>query len=178
MKYKLIGLLLGIGLLSSPIISEASDVFTDIEEGSWYYNPIKLLKEKGIINGFDSGEFKPDENISREEVAAMAYRLYTSDLDNISIEKPFTSYEDVDENSWAIEYIEYLTQNGILSGYGENLFFPGKNISREETAVIFDRILKKKGLCIKKDKNLFKDDEEIASWSRDSVYRLKFSNYI
>lgn len=90
------------------------------------------------IIGYPEGNVKPQNNITREEVATIFYRLLKDDSRN----KFFTSesdFHDVDKNRWSSKAIATLTKADILAGYPNKTFDPTKPISRAEFAVIVSR---------------------------------------
>ena len=73
LKILLITLLL---LFSTVTVTLGKQVFfTDVKENAWYYKDVKSLHDKGIINGYSDGTFRPNENVTRAEVSKMINSL-------------------------------------------------------------------------------------------------------
>ena len=77
--------------------------YPDVDESYWAYPQINLLTEKGVIVGYPDGTFKPDENVTRAEFAAMAIRALGQEHTKVVQPVHFT---DIDENHWAYSDIQ------------------------------------------------------------------------
>ncbi|HEY8345548.1 MAG TPA: S-layer homology domain-containing protein [Bacillota bacterium] len=118
-------------LLFSPSVQAMP---TDIE-GHWAENTIRSLVQLEIINGYPDGTFRPDQSITRAELAkilAVAYELTGSETNG------FTDIED----HWAKEYITALAANKIISGYPDGTFQPERPVTRAEMVTMLTRLLK------------------------------------
>ncbi|MFC7062448.1 S-layer homology domain-containing protein [Halobacillus seohaensis] len=102
----------------------------------WAEGYINAAAEAGIIEGDGNGSFRPDDSISREEIAAILSRSF-----GLSVEKGEATFTDVSTDSWAYENIEAMVAHSITTGYDENNFAPKKNASRTEFAVFVYRAL-------------------------------------
>ena len=123
-------------LLINPSKNDAATgSFTDVPSGSWYARQVNYLAQAGILDGYKDGSFKPNQNITRAEFAAIASRFdhYGGDMDN-----PFV---DVTSNHWAYESILSAYSMGWVNGYTDGEFRPQTNITRGEVVVIVNRIL-------------------------------------
>jgi hypothetical protein len=90
------------------------------------------------INGYPDGMVKPENNISREEVAAIFYRLM-DDATRSDYMKSTSSYKDVAATRWSSKNIATMENAGIITGYPEGTFKPGRSITRAEFAAIASR---------------------------------------
>ena len=141
--------------------------FIDINPNTWYYHSIKHCYEWGIINGKTTNEYKPEDAISRAEVAAICVRVCdfiiaklmlalefcnkknvsTSTLTQvINLELPNYSditQKDVNGNeNWYFNYVNKAYQFDIMQGVDDNLFEPNRNVNRAEIATILNRLTK------------------------------------
>ena len=105
--------------------------FDDVDTDSWYYEGVMTMSEYGVITGYPNGKFLPMNEVSREEFAVMmvrALKLGKSGSDS--------SFEDVEDDYWAVPYIEsakeYLTGYKTSSGIS---FKPKYDAVREDMAV-------------------------------------------
>jgi spore germination protein YaaH len=85
-----------------------------------------------IIKGYDNGTMQPDRTISREEFTAMLVRAIGLPTNDEFRE----SYTDVTEKNWSHKYIAAAKENGLLSVFSGYYFYPYRDITREEMAVI------------------------------------------
>ncbi len=81
---------------------------------------------------------KPENNISREEVAAIFYRLM-DDATRSDYMKSTSSYKDVAATRWSSKNIATMENAGIITGYPDGTFKPGRSITRAEFAAIASR---------------------------------------
>ncbi len=112
-------------------VSAAS--FTDVKDGSDVHEAVTVLNKLGVINGYDDGTFKPDNNVTRAEFTAMLLRTRgLGTAGSMSLENP--PFPDVvsSDVSWAIGNIRTARDMGIINGYDDGTFKPNNNVSYEE----------------------------------------------
>jgi len=110
--------------------------FTDTKE-HWAENDIKLVYNAGLIRGYPDRTFRPNEKISRAELATILYNAL--ELEDSST--PDNNYfEDVPSYSWSYNEINTLTNLGIIKGTSSSTFSPKENLSRAEMAILLDKI--------------------------------------
>lgn len=124
--------------------TSASSAFSDVPKGSYYEKAVAWGAENKIINGFSDKDFKPDELVSREQMAVFLYRYaeYKGMDINLSEEINFSDYDKVSD--FAKDAILWCVKNEIISGTEENLLKPYNTATRAETATILDRFLNAK----------------------------------
>lgn len=109
-------------------------VYSDIT-GHWAEDAILFCYEQGWMVGGSSGKFRPDSGLTRAEMAIILVRL--CDLEE---GVPGTPFKDT-ANHWAGNYIAIARNYGLVHGKGNDYYGPDDLITREEMAVILDRIL-------------------------------------
>ena len=87
------------------------------------------------VSGYEDGTVRPNNNITREEVASIFYRLLT-DTSRAIYETDTNDFSDVAGDRWSNRAISTLTNAGIISGYPDGTFRPGQTITRAEFAAI------------------------------------------
>ena len=87
-------------------------------------------EHKAYIFGYEDGTFRPDNNMSRAEAAAIFARLISEQKGEKISGK--SNFNDVSKNEWYSDYIGYLSKYGIIKGYSDNTFRPNDNVSRAE----------------------------------------------
>jgi hypothetical protein len=110
--------------------------FNDMTTEDWWYNAANWAYENGILTGYgDTGIFGGSDNVTREQVATVLYRLAGEpELENTSIDFP-----DADNVSdYAKEAVAWCTQNGIITGNCGNIL-PGDEATRAEIATMILR---------------------------------------
>lgn len=83
------------------------------------------------IIGYPDGSVRPENNVTREEVATIFYRLLTEESREKMLAKT-NAMHDVDDDRWSNEAISTLTNGGYITGYDDNSFKPGNAITRAE----------------------------------------------
>ncbi len=112
--------------------------FTDVS--GWSAPYIALAANEGVVSGVGDGIFNPKGNISREQAATIIARAINKDGE---YEKSKTDFADNSSiSSWAKEGVAFLSDNGIVSGRGNNMFCPADNMTRAEAAVIIYNSMK------------------------------------
>ena len=90
------------------------------------------------IVGYGNGEVRPQNNITRAEVATIFFRLLTDDVRDANL-KRINSYTDVASNAWYNTAVSTLSSMGIIAGYPDGTFRPNANITRAEFVAIAAR---------------------------------------
>ena len=110
--------------------------FTDVKAGAWYNNSIATLEKAGVIvDTAKGGAFRPNEAITRAELAAM--------LAQFSDAKPVkgVKFSDVSAEHWAYEAIAIAAKMGWIEGYPDGTFRPDATITRAEMMTLVNRAL-------------------------------------
>ena len=114
------------------------------------YSPVTFVNRKAaelnrtdhfaFLVGYTDGTFGPERNMTRAEVTTMFARLLT---EQIEADKTYSNtFSDVPKGYWAANYIGYVQQFGIISGYADGSFRPNAPVTRAEFAVIASRFEK------------------------------------
>ncbi|MDO4168093.1 MAG: S-layer homology domain-containing protein, partial [Eubacteriales bacterium] len=125
----------------SPAVS-GNMPFTDVPSGKWYYAAILWANQNGVIAGMGDGTFAPNDNITRQEYAAILYRYENSPAVSGSLD--FTDANTV--SSWAKNAMLWANQNGIINGTVDNgvtKLDPKGTATRAQSAVILMGYLEK-----------------------------------
>ncbi len=111
-------------------------VFDDVTAKDWYYTYVSAAADNKVLSVEDYGkEFKGDEKITREEVAALIIKAT-----GVETGKYATPYADTDDKNIVALYTICLMQ-GSLDGKGNRYFYPESNITRAEVSAVFTRLL-------------------------------------
>ena len=118
--------------------------FTDVAENDWFYAAVQWASGEGIVNGYEDGSFKPDQAVTREELAVMLYRYAKSIGEEADPEYTIpATYTDVaDIGDWALEAMSWCVQNGIINGRTATTIEPGATAERCEVAAMLTRYLR------------------------------------
>ncbi|MBR1843021.1 MAG: S-layer homology domain-containing protein, partial [Oscillospiraceae bacterium] len=115
--------------------------YSDVASGAWYADAIRWATEKGIVTGYGDGKFGPDDNITREQLAAIIYRYAQSKGQGFTGAWMFNlDYEDASSVSdWASEAMHWMVMKGIIKGQTDKTLAPKSNASRAEIATMIMR---------------------------------------
>ncbi|MCD1260931.1 S-layer homology domain-containing protein, partial [Paenibacillus athensensis] len=113
--------------------------FADVEH-HWSRDVVDEMGARMVINGVDDEHFAPDQAITRAEFTAVMVRAL-----GLREAHKTLSYSDVSEGDWYYTAIAIAQEYGLIQGYSESEFGPGKLISRQEAMVIIQRALKLAG---------------------------------
>ena len=122
---KIIGLVLSIGLILSSIISVGA--YTDVTETDSNYIAIETLTKIGIFDGYTDGSFKPEQTVTKAEMA----KLICSMTGNKNVGASITKFSDVPASYWASGYIANATGTAI-NGKPDGTFDPEAPVKYEE----------------------------------------------
>ena len=92
------------------------------------------------IVGYGNGKVRPQNNITRAEVATIFFRLLTDDVRDENLTKT-NRYHDVAATSWYNTAVSTLSSMGIITGYPDGTFRPNAAITRAETMTLVNRVL-------------------------------------
>lgn len=108
--------------------------FSDVKSGAWYAGPVTWGADKKIVDGYPDGTFKPDDNITRQDLVVMLYRYAGSP--SVSGDK-ISSFSDAGKvSSYAKNAMEWAVESGIISGYPDGTIKPFGITNRAELAKI------------------------------------------
>lgn len=157
------------------IKTEKNRGFKDVPREHWAYESIAELTEKGIVNGMDDVTFNPEGTVTREQYLSMLVRALGFTDENASAE-----FSDVEKDSWYFDAVSVAQSLGICSGYEDGSFGIGKEITREEMAVMAYRsaLLAKLGIETTDEKTTWKDSGEISHFAYDAVAALNNAGII
>ena len=142
-KIKSISAVLALSVATAfvPVMQGASAAeFTDITADSKYFETVNRLGELGIINGYEDGSFRPENNVTRAEFSKIIVSMMNKTTEAKST-PPSSAFDDVNKVQWCIPYVNYLTANGVIKGYADATFRPSNIITYAEAVTIICRVL-------------------------------------
>ncbi|WP_052158824.1 S-layer homology domain-containing protein [Halobacillus sp. BBL2006] len=104
--------------------------FKDVSNGSHYSNAIAVANEKGLVEGYPDGTFKPSAPITRAEAAVIIDNAYGVERADDSVD-----FSDITSLDWAKGSVLDLSSQHIINGYPDGLFKPNQSINRAEFSV-------------------------------------------
>lgn len=143
-----------------------SNPFSDVAEGAWYYDAVRYAYENKLMQGTGAETFAPDTSLSR---AMMVQVLYQLEEQPAYSDAP--SMLDVKAEDWYANAMYWSAANGIINGYGDGIYAPEDNITREQMAVILDQYCDYKDITLPATRSAvsFADSDVISDWALDAV---------
>ena len=114
--------------------------FTDVSSNAYYNTAISWAAENGIVKGYDSKTFRPNANVTREQLAAILYRyaeymnLSTRGASNLT---KFDDYYTI--GTWARDSLAWANYHGLINGVDSYHIDPKGNTTRAQLAAILHR---------------------------------------
>ncbi len=142
-------------------------IFSDTSPNAWYSDHVDYAYEHNIFTGVTANEFKPNQALTRGQMATVLYRIAGSP--EVSTECPFT---DVKSGRYYYNAILWAAENGIVTGYTDQTFRPDNQITREQIATILYRYTQYTGVEIVGDPTLlatFPDAYLVSNYAKPSL---------
>jgi len=133
-------------LLSLAPVSSAIAGFEDVPKTAWYYGWVQTGIQLGFVQGGSATRFAPAQEVSRQEAAALLARALNqteaSSSDGTDFyTKTFADGQQI--SSWAVPFVSRLVQIEFMKGDEHGNFRPQSAITRQEAAVLLDRVLQR-----------------------------------
>ena len=136
---KLLAMVLALVMTLSLAVS-ANAAFKDAKDvDETFAEAVDVLNGLGVFKGYEDGSFNPKGDITRAEVAAIVYRIYTSDVKDTYVKnyETYNKFSDMAGAGWAKGYIGYCANAALVKGYPNGTFVPsGKVTGYEVLAMI------------------------------------------
>ena len=138
---KLLAMVLALVMTLSLAVS-ASAVKADEKINEDYAEAVAVLNGMGVFKGYEDGSFKPENKITRAEVATIIYRIYTKDVaknDKSGLYASYNKFSDMAGAGWAAGYIGYCANAELVKGYPDGTFKPSGNVTGYEVLAMILR---------------------------------------
>ena len=139
---KLLAMVLALVMTLSLAVS--ANAFTDDKSiGDDYAEAVAVLNGMGVFKGYEDGSFKPQGDITRAEVAAIVYRVYTADVKDAkaSMYATYNKFSDMSGAGWAQGYIGYCANAELVKGYPDGTFKPSGKVTGYEVLAMILRAI-------------------------------------
>lgn len=125
-------------LENQPSTSAAS--FTDVASGAYYANAVAWANANGIVSGYGSGKFGPNDKVTREQLAAILYRYAQYKKYDVSGANSLDGYADAQSvSSYAVPALQWANAAGVVTGKSGSKLDPKGNAVRAEVAAMLMR---------------------------------------
>ncbi|MGN1001182.1 MAG: choice-of-anchor I family protein [Oscillospiraceae bacterium] len=143
-----------------------SSPYPDVAEEDWYYDAVRYVTEKGLMNGMDDGSFAPTATLNRAMLVTILFRL-----EGEPSAAGAAAFDDVTGDAWYADAVAWASASGLVNGYGDGSFGPLEPITREQMAAILFRYAQHKGYELRSSGSLagFTDGAATSSWAEAAV---------
>lgn len=119
-----------------------SNAFSDVAEGLWYSDAVLWAARNGIVTGYTNGEFGVNDNITREQMAAILYRYAQYKGYDVTDRDDLSGYADAPAiSAYAVEALSWANAEGLVNGRTADTLAPAGTATRAEVAAIFHRFV-------------------------------------
>lgn len=125
---KVIALVCAFALMLTTVAFGAT--YSDVAEDSAYYEAVETLNKLDIVTGYEDGTYKPEDGVTRAEMAALIARI--QGYGETAKGSANTGFTDVPASHWASGYIANAAGMGIINGYGDGTFGPEDPVLYEQ----------------------------------------------
>ena len=116
--------------------------FTDVPNGQWYTDAVNWAAANDLVNGYGNSTFGPEDDITREQMAAILYRYAQFKGYDHAVQGDLSCFTDGGQTSdWARDAVVWAVDKGLLTGKGGGLLDPKGTATRAEVAAILMRFV-------------------------------------
>ena len=124
------------------VTSAESAGFTDVAESDWYATAVNWAASVGVVNGYEDNTFRPNDAITREQMAAILYNYADYKGYDVSARADLSDYADAASiSSWAEDVLAWANAEGLINGMTATTIDPQGATTRAQTAAMFERFL-------------------------------------
>ena len=114
--------------------------FADVADGQWFSEAIAWAAANGVVNGYSETKFAPNDEITREQLAAILYRYAQFKGLNVSAKGDLSGFADgAAVSDWAVEAMQWAVGAGLLNGNEQGRLAPTAGATRAEVAMMLMR---------------------------------------
>ncbi|MEL6603931.1 MAG: S-layer homology domain-containing protein [Cyanobacteria bacterium J06614_10] len=148
--------------------------FTDVPDDYWAKPYIDALSSRDLIAGYDDGSFRPDQPVTRAQIANIVSRTFDLTADKADLE-----FSDVTSDYWARESIGESVKGGFMTGFPDDTFAPNQPVTRAQSLTTLVT-----GLGIAPPTNIqaaidrYEDANAIPNWATEKVAAATAGNLV
>ena len=132
------------GVKTEPVTQTS---FKDVPADAWYAAEVEAAYKFGIVKGFEDGTFRPDDKVTREQIASFIIRAMNWTISQSDVSLILNKFTDQSKiSNWAKEAVASAVQHAIVVGRPNGTFDPQANATRAEAIVMLKRMLQASGV--------------------------------
>lgn len=154
---------------------QSAVVFTDTVN-HWAKNDIDFAVSRGLFRGTSADTFSPEDAMTRGMFVTVLGRLATAEVKQYGQSR----FVDVSNNAYYMGYVEWASENGIVSGIGNGAFAPNRPITREQLAVMMLNYAKTFGIPLPNVQEAmdFADNADISAYAKEAVKQMQMAGIL
>lgn len=119
----------------------AASGFSDVAADQWYADAVNWAAANGIVNGYSSERFGPNDTVTREQLATILYRYVGTKGIDRSVTEDLSAFTDQSAvSSYAVEAMRWAVDSGLIKGVGNGVLSPRGSATRAQAATILMRL--------------------------------------
>ena len=140
--------------------------YTDVNTDAWYHAAIDYAIDNGMMSGVGNDCFAPENNLTRAMLVQVLWNM-----EGNPEASAITEYSDVASDAWYYDAVQWATAENIVGGYGNGVYGPEDDITREQLATMLYRYAELMGEDVSKTASLdsFKDGSEVSSYAVEAL---------
>jgi hypothetical protein len=141
--------------------------FTDVKAGDWFYGAVEYAQTRGLMGGVGDNQFAPNTNLTRAMLVTILQRYAGAG----SPTESGNTFTDVPAGRWYAGSVAWASANGIVNGYGDGLFGPDDDVTREQFAAILQNFARWLSLDVSKSADIsgYEDAGKVSGWALGSM---------
>ncbi len=128
-------------LVFDDLVLTTGGIFSDVPPSFWASGEIEACAQKGIVSGYSDGTYQPGSRVTRDQMAVYIARALAGGDGNVPAFPNTPSFPDVPTGHWALKYVEYAVDQGVVAGYEDGKYHPEYEVTRDQMAVYVARAL-------------------------------------
>ena len=141
--------------------------FPDVKKGSWYYDSVMYVAQKGYMAGYSNGNFGPADYLQRQDFVLIIARIAGANLDDYADATP--KFSDVKKGSYYYAAVMWGVANNVIGGYNNGKFGVGDNINREQVAAILYAYVKPSATGSSAILSTYPDKDRISEYAQPAM---------
>ncbi|MGI5824799.1 MAG: S-layer homology domain-containing protein [Bacillota bacterium] len=126
--------------LDGKVVMADGKGFSDVKESAYYHDAVVWAAENGIVKGYSTEEFAPDDNITREQLSAVLYRYAEFKGYDVAARADLNHYSDLNKvSAYAADSMSWAKASGLINGRTADTLVPQGNATRAEVASVLQR---------------------------------------
>ncbi len=140
--------------------------FADVTPERWFFSAVEFATARGLVTVGTVLRYQPNQAMTRAMTVTLFHRMMGSPSP-----EGHAAFQDVAENAWYAEAVDWAWETGVTRGVNAELFAPNAKVTREAFVTLLYRCLRSAGIPLEEsgDLSAFSDREKVHPWAREAV---------